>query len=55
MFSKVDEEISKPLANLILRYSDLHTSLIKDLTCKSNVLSDRFLMMKEISSFLQLR
>ena len=36
MFSKVDEEISKPLANLILRYSDLHTSLIKDLTCKSH-------------------
>ena len=55
MFSKVDKEISKPLANLILRHSDLHTSLIKDLTCKSNVLSDRFLMVKEISSFLQLR
>ena len=55
MFSKVDKDISKSLANLIQRHSDSHTSLIKDLTCKSNVLSDKFLMIKEISNFLQLR
>lgn len=55
MFSKVDKEISKSLANLILRHSDSHISLIKDLTCKSNALSGRILMMKEIFSFLQLR
>lgn len=58
MFSKVDKEIIKSLAlkcTLILRHSGSHTSLIKDLTYKSNVLSDRrFLMIKEISNFLQL-
>lgn len=43
------------MEKVILRHSDSHTSLIKDLTCKSNVLSDRIVMMKEISNFLQLR
>ena len=37
MFSKVDKEISKSLANLIQRHSDSHTSLIKDLTERNSL------------------